>query len=305
MILKRIYKPKISIVTPTFNQGQYIEQTIHSVLDQNCPNLEYIIIDGGSTDDTLAIIKKYEKHLKYWVSEPDKGQANAINRGLEHCTGEIFNWLNSDDYLADGALKNIAKAFSSSDADAVAGQTIYFEKDKFEQPVQLSGLNAKDLLLWKRSVNFIQPGLWMRRELIQRCGGLDEHFQYAFDWDLVIRYLHLFPKIHYLEEPLVYFRLHEDSKTVSSLEEFHREEEKIIEKYKNSPKWSELGDIGKFRQERALWNDRIKQISEGTTSNISKARILVSEALDMPKIRMSRITLGAIKRILLTGDASI
>ena len=115
----------ISIVTPTYNQGQYIEQTIQSVLNQNYPNLEYIIIDGGSTDNTVEIIKKYEKHLKFWVSEKDNGQANAINKGLQYCTGEIFNWLNSDDYLEPGALLNIANAFSSN-VQMVAGKVRVF-----------------------------------------------------------------------------------------------------------------------------------------------------------------------------------
>ena len=90
--------PKISIVTPSFNQGKYIEQTIQSVLTQNYPNLEYIIIDGGSTDKTVDIIKKYEQQLSYWVTEPDKGQTDAINKGFAKCTGEIFNWINSDDF---------------------------------------------------------------------------------------------------------------------------------------------------------------------------------------------------------------
>ena len=88
--------PKISIVTPSFNQGQYIEQTIRSVLLQNYPNLEYIIFDGGSTDETVSIIKKYEPWLTYWVSEPDRGQSHAINKGLKKCTGNYFNWINSD-----------------------------------------------------------------------------------------------------------------------------------------------------------------------------------------------------------------
>src|ERR1700733_14532761 len=105
--MEKIY-PKISIVTPSYNKGQYIEQTIQSVLDQNYPNLEYIIIDGGSTDNTIEIIEKYAPYLKYWVSEKDKGQANAINKGLQYCTGEIFNWLNSDDYLEPDSLEKIA-----------------------------------------------------------------------------------------------------------------------------------------------------------------------------------------------------
>ena len=107
--------PKISIVTPTYNQGRFIEQTICSVLDQGYPNLEYIIIDGGSRDNTVDIIKKYEHRLSYWVSEMDSGQTHAINKGFAKCTGEIFNWINSDDYYAPDALQKIAKAFADED----------------------------------------------------------------------------------------------------------------------------------------------------------------------------------------------
>ena len=103
--------PKITIITPSFNQGNYLEQTIDSVLSQNYSNLEYIIIDGGSADNSVDIIKKYEKHLAYWVSEKDKGQTNAINKGLKIATGDIVNWLNSDDYYEPDALHKVADAF--------------------------------------------------------------------------------------------------------------------------------------------------------------------------------------------------
>ncbi len=96
--------PKISIVTPSYNQGQYLEKTIESILSQNYPNLELIIIDGGSTDESINILRRYENRISFWVSEPDNGQADAINKGLKKTTGEIFNWLNSDDYLEPGAL---------------------------------------------------------------------------------------------------------------------------------------------------------------------------------------------------------
>lgn len=96
-------KKKISIVTPSFNQGEYLEETIDSVLSQKYPNLEYIIMDGGSKDNSVDIIKKYEKYLTYWESKPDRGQSHAINKGLKKCNGEIFNWLCSDDYLEPGA----------------------------------------------------------------------------------------------------------------------------------------------------------------------------------------------------------
>src|ERR1700682_3938734 len=102
--------PRISIVTPSFNQGPFLERTIRSVLDENYPALEYIIVDGGSTDESVAIIKRYERHLAYWVSEPDAGQSNAINKGLNRATGTILTWLNSDDYYMPGTLDSIATA---------------------------------------------------------------------------------------------------------------------------------------------------------------------------------------------------
>jgi len=114
--------PKISIVTASYNQGQFIEETILSVLNQNYPNLEYILIDGGSTDNSVEIIRKYQQHFTYWVSEKDKGQANAINKGLQLCTGDIFNWLNSDDYLEPGSLHKIAAAFANEQVQMVAGK---------------------------------------------------------------------------------------------------------------------------------------------------------------------------------------
>ena len=125
--------PKISIVTPSFNQGKYIEQTIQSVLDQDYPNLEYIIIDGGSTDETVEIIKKYEHKIHYWVSEPDKGQTDGINKGFAKCTGEIFNWINSDDYYEPGTFYKLAKLFTEHPyVDVVCGKEWSFNDGKPE-----------------------------------------------------------------------------------------------------------------------------------------------------------------------------
>jgi glycosyltransferase involved in cell wall biosynthesis len=132
--------PKITIITPSFNQGKYIERTIQSVLSQDYPNLEYIIIDGGSTDQTVDIIKKYERHLKYWVSEKDNGQSHAINKGLKYATGDIINWLNSDDYLEPQALNVIAESFNS-DIDIFCGYAnlIYDKNIIKKQTSKLTG----------------------------------------------------------------------------------------------------------------------------------------------------------------------
>ena len=115
--------PKISIITPSFNQGQFIEETIRSVLLQGYSNLEYIIIDGGSTDDTLEIIEKYSDFITYWISEPDEGQSHAINKGLAKATGEVFNWLNSDDYYLPNALLSLGQYFADhKDTNIFCGQ---------------------------------------------------------------------------------------------------------------------------------------------------------------------------------------
>lgn len=294
--------PKISIVTPTYNQGQYIEETIQSVLSQNYPNLEYIIMDGGSTDNTVDIIKKYKKHFTYWESKPDKGQAHAINKGLKHCTGEIFNWLNSDDYLAPGALHAIANTFKNTKADAVAGQTIYFDKDGFQKPDQLANLEAKKLIRWDNGVVFIQPGLWMKKDLVQQCGGIDEQFHYAFDWDLVIRYLHCAPKVEYINQPLVNFRLHDESKTVSSLDKFHNEEEQILEKIGQLPQFKGLHKTALGRNIRRQWYKRLDEIkSDMQLSKSQKIKTILKESFDWPSEKWNRITLGALKQVLSDG----
>ena len=120
---------KISIITPSFNQGSYLEQTIDSVLSQNYPNLEYIIIDGGSIDQSVDIIKKHKKHLAYWVSEPDRGQSAAINKGLHKSTGDIINWLNSDDYYEPYTLRSVAEALQDREVQVVCGRSRLFRNN--------------------------------------------------------------------------------------------------------------------------------------------------------------------------------
>jgi glycosyltransferase involved in cell wall biosynthesis len=297
MIKKRLF-PRISIVTPTYNQGEYIEETIKSIIEQNYPNLEYVIIDGGSTDGTVDIIKKYEKHLKYWVSEPDEGQAHAINKGLKHCTGEIFNWVNSDDYLASGALRVIVDAFRNPKVDVVAGGATYFQGEVFEKPIPLAKLTAKGLMRWNQGVQFVQPALWMRRSHFVDCGGVDKQFHYAFDWDLVIRYLHKFPKVLYVPDVLVYFRLHDESKTVSSLEKFHVEEEQILEKIASLPEFKKLKKSALGRRVREEWFKELERCTQSTSPRHHKILTIIKKSLLCPSEKWNRVTLGAIRKIL-------
>lgn len=289
--------PKISIVTASYNQGQFIEETILSVLNQNYPNLEYIIIDGGSTDNSVEIIKKYEQHLTYWVSEKDKGQANAINKGLQLCTGEIFNWLNSDDYLEPGALFKIAEAFADAEVQMLAGKVRNFSTTE-EEIIPNQQLSAEGLMCWEPGVKFVQPGVWMRKELLAQSGGIDEQFHYAFDWDLYIRYMYHFPQVKELDELLVHFRLHENSKTQSLRDRFTIEERKIIEKIYALEGYPLLKDTCLYKIQKTNWTAFLSDLSNNNMPLLKKFFAVVKAMPNHSKVSYSRQTAGALRAFL-------
>lgn len=209
--------PKISIVTPSYNQGKYIEQTILSVINQNYPNLEYIIIDGGSTDETVDIIRKYEQHITYWVSEKDNGQSHAINKGIEKCTGEIFNWLNSDDWYESDALFKIANEFiNNTSLEFVSG----FENHVYEngETILYKGtyLN-KTIEQTIETCEVAQPSTFFKLDSIKSIGGVSNDLHYVMDGHIWIRLLLLKGFNHFkkIDKTLVNFRYHESSKSVS------------------------------------------------------------------------------------------
>ena len=179
--------PKITIVTPSFNQGQFIEETIRSVLDQNYPNLEYLIIDGGSTDQTIEVIRKYERQLSYWVSEKDRGQVHAINKGLARATGEIFGFLNSDDLYVPGTFEVVGEYFEKHpETEWVCGDTTMFGEGRPDELIKtVVPKSAAHCLSW--AYKAAQPGHFWRRELL--AGGFDEAWPYDFDHDLYVRLL--------------------------------------------------------------------------------------------------------------------
>jgi glycosyltransferase involved in cell wall biosynthesis len=211
--------PKISIITPSYNQGRFIEETILSVLNQGYPNLEYVIIDGGSTDGTVDAIRRYEEHLAYWVSEKDRGQVHAINKGLRRVTGEIVAFINSDDVYLSGALSAVAAHFSERPGcQWVCGDTLMFGNGHATSLIRaVVPRSAAHCLSW--SYKAPQPGHFWRRELIQTL-GFDEQWPYDFDHDLYVRLLLAGHKCEYLPLPLAGYRLHSASKTVA---ENHRQ----------------------------------------------------------------------------------
>jgi glycosyltransferase involved in cell wall biosynthesis len=183
--------PKISIITPNYNQGRFLEECILSVLSQEYPNLELIIIDGGSDDNSLAIIKKYADKITYWVSERDGGQADAINKGLKFVTGEIFNWLNSDDRLAPGALHNCADAFHADPAAAgwIGGCIRTGEGGDIVDVIYPNGADRDNIGENWNGRQFYQPSCFLSTEKVRRIGGLNTDLYIALDLDLWIRIL--------------------------------------------------------------------------------------------------------------------
>jgi glycosyltransferase involved in cell wall biosynthesis len=207
--------PKISIVTPSYNQADFLEETIRSVLSQRIPNLEYIIIDGGSTDGSIDIIRHYEKHLAYWVSEPDRGQCHAINKGLERATGDIVAWLNSDDTYLPGAIEKAAGALTLQPAVGfVYGSAVFVDetgKKLNNYTAQPLGPGLARMKYW-HGWPVPQPALFVRRNVLDRYGLLDESFHYGLDYEWIIR-ISQQELFECLPDTLATYRLHSSSKT--------------------------------------------------------------------------------------------
>jgi glycosyltransferase involved in cell wall biosynthesis len=222
--------PRITIVTPSYNQGQFIEATIRSVLLQDYPNLEYIIIDGGSTDNSVEIIKKYEPWLTFWISEKDRGQAHAINKGFARATGDIYAYLNSDDFYEPGALQSCAAAFSSGHQWVVGRVHCWQEGVGYWPFPELPG---KSFTKWFLSCPIPQPGCFWSAELHQEMGRFREDLNYIIDYEFWLR-LRFIKKIKpfVMDRPTAVYRLHPESKTVSRNSEFVREGNPIREQYK-------------------------------------------------------------------------
>ena len=220
--------PRVSIVTPSFNQADYLEETILSVLNQRYENLEFIIIDGGSTDPSVEVIRKYEKHLAYWVSEPDEGQAHALNKGLARVTGDIVAYLNSDDLYLPGAFDAVVKYFQEHPACAwLCGDTMFFGAGETYLQEALVPESAAHALAWAYKAP--QPGMFWKRELM--AGGFAEKWRYCFDHELYVRQLlagHRCPRI---SVPLAAYRLHGASKTVAEGSRFDAEFDAIAAHY--------------------------------------------------------------------------
>jgi len=222
--------PKISVITPSYNQGIYIEETIQSVLNQNYPNLEYIIIDGGSNDSTLEVIKKYESKIDFWVSEKDKGQADAINRGFAMATGDILCWLNSDDYFFPETLNYVASKLNINKNEILFGEVDHI----FEPGKEIKHSNVQNKY---KNYNLelydyiIQPGSFWTKKVWKVTGSLSDNLHFVFDWEWFLRAKKNNTEFKYSNKVMSMYRVHDAHKTSNGGEKRQKEIEYILKKY--------------------------------------------------------------------------
>jgi glycosyltransferase involved in cell wall biosynthesis len=225
--------PKITIITPSFNQAKFLEKTILSVLNQNYPNLEYIVVDGGSTDGSLEIIKKYDHQLTWWVSEKDNGQASAINKALRRSTGTWVGWQNSDDIYYNGVFHELASIANKNPKVGliIADMMLIDEQDNIIRDVRYVKPTYNSVLA-EGMVLSNQSAFW-RSELHNDIGFLNEKYQYSFDLDWFLRLLKKTTSIH-IDNIWGGFRQHDDTKSNTNKKIFIKENEMIIGKYAKS-----------------------------------------------------------------------
>jgi len=209
---------------PTFNQGRFIGETLQSIVDQQYPNLELIVIDGGSTDHTISIIEQYHIHISWWVSEPDTGQASAINKGFMRSTGEIMAWINSDDLVTPGALLHIADYFvKHPKVQAVYGDRVLINEENLEIGRWILPRHSSRVLKWADFVP--QETLYWKRQAWDLIGSqVDENFHFAMDWDFLLRLSAKQINIHHLPVFLGQFRIHQQQKTSSQMSSIGQQE---------------------------------------------------------------------------------
>lgn len=225
--------PRISLVTPTYQQAATLRETIESVLKQDYRDVELWVMDAGSKDGTVEMLREYESDPRFhWVSEPDKGQSDAINKGLARCTGEIFNWINSDDYLEPGALARVAEEFDKNPgADIVSGLTAEFREPSREEfnrvRLQVRATPEATMVVGV----FCQPSTFWRTSVVRELGGIDANLHYVLDWDLWVRYLALHGQknVVCIDQLLAHFRHHAAAKTTSASSGFYDEAKTVFQ----------------------------------------------------------------------------
>jgi len=255
--------PLVTIITPSFNQGQFLESTIQSVIQQDYPNIEYIIIDGGSEDQSRQIIQQYSQDTNYWCSEPDNGQAHAINKGLKIAKGELLGWLNADDVLLPNTVSLAVSTFMQyPEIDVVYGhlERINQSREKIPTPILPKDKVefSKGLIIGECIVN--QPGSFWRRRSMEKVGMLDEGLRYGLDYEFWIRLALAGANFKHLPQTVAHFRLSKDSKTVGETEAMALEQLEILD---------QVLSLDNLPQKIGLSSKQISRLARKTRSSIS------------------------------------
>lgn len=288
--------PRISIVTPSFNQHPFIEETLRSVLAQNYPNLEYLVLDGGSHDGSVEIIRRYAPWLDYWASEQDHGQADAINRGWQRATGEIVAWLNSDDTYLPGALTAVAQTFLDQPAVALVFGDCNIV-DAATQVLEVIRPRAVDVARILLANPIPQPATFIRRRALEQVGFLDPGFRYTMDHELWVRLARQF-RFAYIPRPLANFRMYRGTKSVSELEGFLPEYIAIYERAAQDPRTAPLLPASApRRQGLAHYNLGVAYYGRGEMSAARRHWVWAAR-LDPGLLIRSRLILGFAKTFL-------
>lgn len=245
--------PRITVVTPSYNQGQFIRQTIESVLNQDYPNLEYFIVDGGSTDETLEIIHQYEKHVTWWVSEKDGGQSDALRKGFQRATGDIMGWLNSDDMYFPGALFKVAAAYQKQPSASlfVGGVAIGGLHDG---PIRKVSLPPARWTWWVERGQYIvlQQGSFYHRHAYEQVGGIDPDIFMRMDGDIMHRLLLQNGETAIINDVLGFIRWHDLTKSTNSFDIYKHEQNRWM---------AEIGLTGLKRAVIPTWFRLLRLIS--------------------------------------------
>lgn len=296
--------PILTVITPSYNQGAYLEETIESILSQGVPGLEYMIVDGGSTDESVEVIKRHARHLAWWVSEKDRGQAHAINKGLARATGRWVSYLNSDDLYLPGALHALLDSLRESpEARWIVGGVLCFGTP--DAPVHdwhTPAVPRTMLDLLSSRFQISQPGCIWDRELLQTVGGFDESLRYLFDINLYAAFLSRGVRCHALPRPVAAYRFHPTSKTVAEGHHYETEWDIIRARYVTSlprtMRWRAAHLIGLLKAQ-AMVVDAARAAEAG---DLATARAgYFAGVRRHPGIVFSRAGMGCVRRMLRAG----
>jgi glycosyltransferase involved in cell wall biosynthesis len=307
----------VSIITPSYNQAPYLEQTIQSVLEQDYPRIEYMVVDGGSTDNSVDVIKKYADRLAYWVSEKDSGQAEAINKGLAHAKGEILAWLNSDDYYLLNTVSVAVRCFEQN-PDVVMVYGDMFAVDSDGQTINVlkyKQLSLEDLLCFQI---IGQPSVFFRRAALEKVGFLDTTFHFMLDHHLWIR-LAQHGRIQHIPQVWSAARYHAEAKNRARAAEFGREAFRILDWAKEQPGLAEaVAGVGRRARASAHRYDARYLLDGGQTVSalgawfralfihpptaLARLNILISAILNLTGLDRLRAAILRRRQRRLSGD---